>query len=79
MTELNQIEINERTKAVDAALKTLSDRERFAVEQRCFCDNPYSEIGAGLSVTASRARAITLRALRKLRHPTRLEKILEAT
>ena len=58
-------------------LDTLTDREREVIEQR-FGLRDYShpgEVGRQFSVTRERIRQIEAKALRKLRHPTRISKI----
>ncbi len=39
-------------------------------------DMTYEEIGAAIGVSGSRAQAITMKALRKLRHPSRVSMLL---
>lgn len=60
-------------------IKTLSDREqrvlrlRFGVDDGC--PRTLEEVGSMFSVTRERIRQIEAKALRKLRHPTRLQKL----
>jgi RNA polymerase primary sigma factor len=67
-------------------LDTLSDRERQVLEQRFGLVDGYSrtleEVGKQFQVTRERIRQIEAKALRKMRHPTRirhLEGFLEVT
>jgi RNA polymerase primary sigma factor len=67
-------------------LDTLSERERMVLEQRFGLIDGYSrtleEVGRQFQVTRERIRQIEAKALRKIRHPTRirhLEGFLEAT
>ncbi|MGI8601743.1 MAG: RNA polymerase sigma factor RpoD [Verrucomicrobiales bacterium] len=67
-------------------LDTLSERERMVLEQRFGLVDGYSrtleEVGRQFQVTRERIRQIEAKALRKIRHPTRirhLEGFLEAT
>jgi RNA polymerase primary sigma factor len=67
-------------------LKTLTERERQVLEQRFGLVDGYSrtleEVGRQFKVTRERIRQIEAKALRKMRHPTRirqLEGFLEAT
>jgi RNA polymerase primary sigma factor len=67
-------------------LETLTDRERQVLEQRFGLVDGYSrtleEVGRQFRVTRERIRQIEAKALRKMRHPTRirqLEGFLEAT
>jgi RNA polymerase primary sigma factor len=67
-------------------LETLTDRERQVLEQRFGLVDGYSrtleEVGRQFQVTRERIRQIEAKALRKMRHPTRirqLEGFLEAT
>jgi len=66
-------------------LETLTDRERQVLEQRFGLVDGYSrtleEVGRQFQVTRERIRQIEAKALRKMRHPTRirqLEGFLEA-
>ena len=66
-------------------LETLTDRERQVLEQRFGLVDGYSrtleEVGRQFRVTRERIRQIEAKALRKMRHPTRirqLEGFLEA-
>ena len=60
-------------------LTTLSDREREVLTFRFGLDDGYSrtleEVGKQFNVTRERIRQIEAKALRKLRHPTRLKKL----
>jgi RNA polymerase primary sigma factor len=67
-------------------LDTLSERERQVLEQRFGLVDGYSrtleEVGKQFQVTRERIRQIEAKALRKMRHPTRirhLEGFLEVT
>ena len=67
-------------------LDTLNERERQVLEQRFGLVDGYSrtleEVGKQFQVTRERIRQIEAKALRKMRHPTRirhLEGFLEAT
>ena len=60
-------------------LNTLNARERAVIEQRFGLKdgNPRTleEVGRQFNVTRERIRQIEAKALRKLRHPTRISKI----
>ena len=60
-------------------LDTLTDREREVIEQRFGLRDgsprTLEEVGRQFSVTRERIRQIEAKALRKLRHPTRISKI----
>ncbi len=60
-------------------LGTLNERERAVLEQRfgLLDGNPHTleEVGRQFNVTRERIRQIEAKALRKLRHPTRIQKI----
>ncbi len=60
-------------------LDTLSERERAVLEQRFGLRDGYSrtleEVGRQFEVTRERIRQIEAKALRKMRHPTRLRKL----
>jgi RNA polymerase sigma factor (sigma-70 family) len=65
----------EEREAIDAALGTLTERERQVLSRRFGLDDGIAhdlgQIGESLGVTAERIRQIEMKALRKLRHPSR--------
>ena len=67
------------TAAIDEVLKTLTPREakvlmmRFGI--RMNTDHTLEEVGKQFNVTRERIRQIEAKALRKMRHPSRVEKI----
>jgi RNA polymerase primary sigma factor len=60
-------------------LETLTDRERQVLDYRFGLTDGYSrtleEVGRKFTVTRERIRQIEAKALRKLRHPTRIRKL----
>lgn len=67
---------DERTKAIDNALKLLTPRECKIIEMRMGVGNAdrehtLEEVGKEFGVSENRIRQIESQALRKLRHPTR--------
>jgi RNA polymerase primary sigma factor len=60
-------------------LQTLTERERQVLDYRFGLTDGYSrtleEVGKEFSVTRERIRQIEAKALRKLRHPTRMRKL----
>lgn len=64
---------------LDSVLKTLNERERSVIEQRFGLKDgtPHTleEVGHQFSVTRERIRQIEAKALRKLRHPTRINQV----
>ena len=60
-------------------LTTLTDRERQVLDYRFGLTDGYSltleEVGKQFNVTRERIRQIEAKALRKLRHPTRMRKL----
>ena len=73
--ELNHLECEELVKIFE----TLSDKENYVLIKRYFRNkdftiNSYKEIGEELGVTPECVRQIELRAVRKLKHPSRLRK-----
>ena len=67
------------TEAIDEVLQTLTPREakvlmmRFGI--RMNTDHTLEEVGKQFNVTRERIRQIEAKALRKMRHPSRVEKI----
>lgn len=66
-------------KAISAVIDTLSEREREIMEQRFGLRDgdirTLEEVGRQLQLPAERIRQIEAKALRKMRHPTRLQKV----
>jgi len=64
---------------IQDVLTTLTDREREVLEQRFGLKDGYSrtleEVGRQFQVTRERIRQIEAKALRKMRHPTRIRKL----
>jgi DNA-directed RNA polymerase sigma subunit (sigma70/sigma32) len=62
-------------------LDTLTEREKTIIVMRFGLTGPdmtAGEVGRRLSITGERVRQLEARAIRKLRHPTRSRKLLEA-
>ena len=64
---------------IQEVLYTLTERERQVLDMRFGLSNGYSrtleEVGKLFNVTRERIRQIEAKALRKLRHPTRLRRL----
>ncbi len=64
---------------IQDVLDTLTEREREVLEQRFGLEDGYSrtleEVGRQFQVTRERIRQIEAKALRKMRHPTRIRKL----
>ena len=64
---------------IDQVLKTLTYREREIIKLRYGIGDGYTytleEVGRRFSVTRERIRQIEAKALRKMRHPTRIRKL----
>ena len=74
--DIHKKEIHE---ALDMVLSTLTDRERQILEMRFGLmdgnDHTLEDVGKSLHITRERVRQIEAKALRKLRHPTRMRKL----
>lgn len=64
--------------AVDWALSTLSERDRWVLEMRFFRGLTLEEAGREMSRTRERVRQIEGHALRALRHPAKIRRLEEA-
>lgn len=53
------------------AIKSLEEREQKVLEYYCRNDVTYKQVGESIGVSGDLARKIVLKALRKLRHPSR--------
>jgi hypothetical protein len=71
--------VSSMMKMTDLRLDTLTDRERSVLEKRFGlrdgCSLTAEEVGRQLQLSAERIRQIEAKALRKMRHPTRLQKL----
>lgn len=61
----------ELKREISKALNTLTERERTVLEEHFFQDKTQDEVGQKLSISKPRVSQIEIRALRKLRHPSR--------
>ena len=80
-TPRDAVVISDLFNAVHAVLNTLTERERNVISLRfgISSERPLSleAIGKRFNVSRERIRQIEVKALRKLRHPTRIRKLLE--
>jgi len=70
--EFQQVEMEQ---TLDEVLGTLTDRERNVLKARFWEGKTLDEIGDEQGVQGETIRMVEAKALRKLRHPTRLEKL----
>ena len=75
----DDIHKKELHEALEMVLSTLTDRERQILEMRFGLmdgnDHTLEDVGKSLHITRERVRQIEAKALRKLRHPTRMRKL----
>jgi RNA polymerase sigma factor (sigma-70 family) len=57
--------------AVEKVLKTLPLREQIVIQKRYWEEKTYREIGDELEISRSRVQQIEIKAMRRLRHPSR--------
>lgn len=69
------LEKRELAEAVDDAMETLTEREREIINAHFFSTKTLDDIAADHGVTRERVRQVEAKALRKLRHPSRGEKL----
>ena len=62
-------------KGIDIGLETLTDRERKVLEQRFKDKLTLEQVAKNFEITRERIRQIEAKALRKLRHPSRMAKM----
>ena len=84
MKTLDLLEACELREAIDAVLGSLTLKEREIVKLRYGLGDDSEvctllEVGRRLGMTRGRVRAIQNRAIGKMQHPTRLEKLLKVT
>ena len=72
LPDFSEMEEAETTKLVDEALGCLTSREAKVLRLRFYEDMTLAAIGEQLGVQQERVRQIEAKALRKLRHPTRV-------
>ena len=78
MTFTTEIDRVESIQIINDTLGTIPQRQRFALVAHLALGFNYREVGEALGVSAAQARVIEIKAIRKLRHPSRLNKLKEA-
>ena len=63
--------------AIEKVLKTLPAREQAVIQRRYWEEKTYQEIGEELRISRSRVQQIEVKALRRLRHPSRSRQLAE--
>ena len=67
----------DRAEVLDAVLDTLTEREKKVLTELYFKENTRSHVGRNIKVCSKRVSDIEWKALRKLRHPSRMNKLKE--
>jgi RNA polymerase sigma factor (sigma-70 family) len=67
----------ETEQIIDEVLDTLSEREKSILKARFWDDKSQDQIGKEYNITGAAIQRAEVLALRKLRHPTRLERLKE--
>lgn len=78
LPDFSELENAQTKKLVSTALSTLTDREREVIRMRFEEDLTYDECAKRFDVTRERIRQIEDKAMRKLRHPTRIGMFVDA-
>ncbi len=77
LPDFSGIENQERTKLVDEALATLTEREEKVLRMRFHEEMTLDDVGKALGVTRERVRVVEHKAMQKLRHPSRASKLID--
>jgi len=72
-----ECERGEMSRTLDEVLGTLTDRERNVLKGRFWESKTLDEIASEQGVCRERIRMVEAKALRKMRHPSRLEKLAD--
>ena len=70
-----EIDICQLKRHIIYVLSTLTPREEIVLRERFYEEKTLEEIGKGLCISGKRVREIEAKALRKLRHPSRSNKL----
>ena len=77
LPDFSGIENQERTRLVDEALSTLTEREEKVLRMRFHEEMTLDNVAKELGVTRERIRVVEHKALLKLRHPSRASKLID--
>lgn len=78
LPDFANLEHEQTRRLVTTALSTLTGREREVIQMRFTDDLSFDECGTKMGISRTRVQQIEAKALRKLKHPTRLGMVVDA-